>query len=44
MYCLFIVLWFVFLIAIDSDTPTLDKIQDLREQDLEQFEQQGKCH
>jgi hypothetical protein len=43
MYCLFIVLWFVFLIAVDSHAPTLDKLQDLREQDFEQFEQQGKC-
>jgi hypothetical protein len=42
MYYLFIVLWFVFLVAIDLDTPTLDNRQDLQEQDFEQFEQQGK--
>jgi hypothetical protein len=43
MHCLFIVMWFVFLVVVDSDAPTLDKLQDLQEQDLEQFEQQGKC-
>jgi hypothetical protein len=42
MYYLFIVLWFVFPFAVDSDTPMLDKLQDLQEQDLEQFEKQGK--
>jgi hypothetical protein len=40
MYYLFIVLWFVFLVAVDSDALTLDNPQDLQEQD---FEQQGKC-
>jgi hypothetical protein len=43
VYCLFIVLWFVLPVAIDSDVPTLDNLQDLRDQDFEQFEQQGKC-
>jgi hypothetical protein len=38
MYCIFIVLWFVFPVAIDSDAPTSDNPQD-----LEQFEQYGKC-
>jgi hypothetical protein len=38
MHCLFIVLWFVFLVAIDSDAQTLDNPQDLQEQDFEQFE------
>jgi hypothetical protein len=38
MHCLFIVLWFVFLVVIDSDAPTLDKLQDLRKHDFEQFE------
>jgi hypothetical protein len=36
MYYLFIVLWFVFLVAIDSDAPTLDNLQNLPEQDFEQ--------
>jgi hypothetical protein len=40
MYCLFIVLWFVFPIDVDSDASTLDNLQ---EQDFEQFEQQGQC-
>jgi hypothetical protein len=40
MYCLFIVLWFMFLIAIDSYAPTLDNPQDIQVQD---FEQQDKC-
>jgi hypothetical protein len=44
MYYLFIVPWFVFSVVVDSDAPTLDKLQDLQEQDFEQFEQQGKCH
>jgi hypothetical protein len=39
MYYLFIVLWFVFLVAVNSDAPTLDKLQDLQKQDYEQFEQ-----
>jgi hypothetical protein len=43
MYCLSIVLWFVFLVATNSDAPMLDNLQDLQEQDFEQFEQQGKC-
>jgi hypothetical protein len=43
MYYLFIVLWFMFPVAIDSDALTLDNLQDLQEQDFEQFEQQGKC-
>jgi hypothetical protein len=38
MYCLFIILWFLFLVAIDSDVPTSDNLQDLQEQDFEQFE------
>jgi hypothetical protein len=33
----------MFPVAIDSDTPTLDNLQNLQEQDFEQFEQQGKC-
>jgi hypothetical protein len=41
MYYLFIVLWFVFPVAVDSDAPTLDKLQDLREQDFEQFERKA---
>jgi hypothetical protein len=43
MYYLFTVLWFVFPVAVDSDAPTLDNLQDLQEQDFELFEQQGKC-
>jgi hypothetical protein len=43
MYYLFIVLWFVFPVAVDSDTPMLNNLQDLQEKDFEQFEQQGKC-
>jgi hypothetical protein len=35
MYCLFIVLWFVFLVAVNSDVPTLDNLQDLQEEDFE---------
>jgi hypothetical protein len=35
MYYLFIVLWFVFLLVVDSDTPILDKLQDLQKQDFE---------
>jgi hypothetical protein len=42
MHYLFIVLWFVFLVAVDSDALMLDKLQDLQKQDFEQFEQQGK--
>jgi hypothetical protein len=42
MHYLFIVLWFVFLVAVDSDALALDKLQDLQKQDFEQFEQQGK--
>jgi hypothetical protein len=42
MYRLFIALWFVFLVVVDSNVPTLDNLQDLQEQDFEQFEQQGK--
>jgi hypothetical protein len=42
MHYLFIVLWFVFLVAVDSDALTLDKLQDLQKQNFEQFEQQGK--
>jgi hypothetical protein len=41
MYYLFIVLWFVFLLAVDSDMPMLDNLQELQEQDFEQFEQQA---
>jgi hypothetical protein len=29
MYYLFIVLWFVFLLAVDSDMPMLDNLQEL---------------
>jgi hypothetical protein len=43
MYHLFTILWFVFPVTIDSNTPMLDNLQDLQEQDFEQFEQQGKC-
>jgi hypothetical protein len=32
MYYLFIVLWFVFSVAIDSDVLTLDNSQDPQEQ------------
>jgi hypothetical protein len=39
MYCLFIVLWFVFSVAVDLDTPMLDTLQDLQKQDFVQFEQ-----
>jgi hypothetical protein len=42
MYYLFIVLWFVLLVAVNSDIPMLDNPQDLQEEDFEQFEQQGK--
>jgi hypothetical protein len=35
MYYLFIVLWFVFSVVVDSDASTLDKLQDLRKQDFE---------
>jgi hypothetical protein len=38
MYFLFIVLWFEFSLAVDLDAPMLDKLQDLQEQDFEQFE------
>jgi hypothetical protein len=40
---MFDVLWFVFSIVIDSDAVTLDNLQDLQEEDFEQFEQQSKC-
>jgi hypothetical protein len=43
MYYLFIILWLVFPVAIDSDAPMLDNLQDLQEQDFEQFKQQGMC-
>jgi hypothetical protein len=42
MHYLFIVLWFVFLIIVNSDVSTLDNLQDLQEEDFEQFEQQVK--
>jgi hypothetical protein len=42
MYCLFIVLWFVFPIVVNSDVSLVDNLQDLQEEDFEQFEQQGK--
>jgi hypothetical protein len=42
MYCLFIVLWFVFPIAVNSDVSMVDNLQDLQEEDFEQFEQRGK--
>jgi hypothetical protein len=32
----------VFLVAINSDVPMLDNLQDLQEEDFEHFEQQGK--
>jgi hypothetical protein len=35
MHCLFIVLWFVFPVAVNSDVPTLDNLQDLQEEDFE---------
>jgi hypothetical protein len=35
MYYLFIVMWFVFLVAIDSDAPMLDNLQDLQDEDFE---------
>jgi hypothetical protein len=35
MYYLFIVLWFVFLVVVDSNALTLDKLHDLRKQDFE---------
>jgi hypothetical protein len=34
MYYLFIVLWFVFLAAINSDVLTFDKLKDLQEKTL----------
>jgi hypothetical protein len=43
MYCLFIVMWFVFLVAIDLDAPMLDNHQDPQDEDFEQSEKQGKC-
>jgi hypothetical protein len=39
MYCLFIVIWFVFSAVVDSDASTSDNPQDLQEQDFEQFGQ-----
>jgi hypothetical protein len=42
MYCFIYVLWFVFLVAINSIALMLDNLQDLQEEDFEQFEQQGK--
>jgi hypothetical protein len=33
MYCLFIVLWFVFAVTVNLDVPTLDNLQDLQEED-----------
>jgi hypothetical protein len=41
MYYLFIVLRFVFPVAVGLDAPTLDNLQDHQEQDFAQFEQQG---
>jgi hypothetical protein len=38
MYYLFIVLWFVFLVTVNSDVPMLDNLQDLQEEDFEQCE------
>jgi hypothetical protein len=38
MHYLFIILWSVFLVAIDLDALMLDNPQDLQEQDIEQFE------
>jgi hypothetical protein len=34
MCYLFIVLWFVFSIVVNSDVPTLDNLQDLQEEDF----------
>jgi hypothetical protein len=38
MYYLFIILWFVFPAAVYSDVPMLDNLQDLQEEEFEQFE------
>jgi hypothetical protein len=42
MYCFNYILWFVFLVVVNLDAPMLDNLQDIQEQDFEQFEQQGK--
>jgi hypothetical protein len=42
MYCLFIVLWFVFPVTVNLDVPMLDNLKDLQEKDFEQFKLQGK--
>jgi hypothetical protein len=42
MYCFTYVLWFVFPVAVNSEAPTLDNLQDHQEKDFEQFEEQGK--
>jgi hypothetical protein len=42
VYFFIYVLWFVFSVVVSPDAPTLDNLQDLQEQDFEQFEQQGK--
>jgi hypothetical protein len=39
VYFFIYVLWFVFSVAVNSDALTLDNLQDLQEQDFEQFEQ-----
>jgi hypothetical protein len=38
MYFLFIVLWFVSLVAVNLDVSLLDNLQDLQEEYFEQFE------
>jgi hypothetical protein len=35
MYYLFIVLWFVFPVAVNSDVPMLDNLLVLQEEDFE---------
>jgi hypothetical protein len=41
MYYFIYVLRFVFPVAVNSDALMLDNLQDLQEQDFEQFEEQG---
>jgi hypothetical protein len=38
MYCLFIVMGFVFPVVVNSGVPMVDNLQDLQEEDFEQFE------
>jgi hypothetical protein len=42
MYYFNYILRFVFLVVVNLDAPMLDNLQDIQEQDFEQFEQQGK--